>query len=254
MKAVILAAGRGNRMGGLTDQIPKCLVKLGGTPLLHWQIAALRRAGIDEIAVVKGYNGAKIDRRDLHYFENDRWERTNMVMSLVCATSWLESDSCLVSYADIVYHYRIVERLAVAKGDVTITYDREWLKLWKMRFADPLADAETFRVDRDGRLVEIGGKTTKVEDIQGQYMGLLKFTPRGWEGISDYLESISPEERDRLDMTSLIRRLLGRGMAIDTVAVDGGWCEVDSANDLELYQNQTQELIQWHPEDTGSCC
>lgn len=254
MKAIILAAGRGNRMGGLTDHIPKCLVELGGTPLLHWQIAAMRRAGIKEIAVVKGYNGARIDRRDLHCFENARWERTNMVMSLVCAASWLEGDSCLVSYADIVYHYAIVARLAAATGEIAITYDREWLKLWKMRFADPLADAETFRVDRGGRLVEIGGKTTNVEDIQGQYMGLLKFTPAGWKEIARYLESIRPEERDRLDMTSLIRRLLERGTRIETVAVDGGWCEVDSANDLELYQNRVDELIQWHPGDAGSHC
>jgi len=45
------------------------------------------------------------------------------------------------------------------------------------RFADPLADAEIFRINAAGQLLEIGGKTTRIEDIEGQYVGLLKFTP-----------------------------------------------------------------------------
>src|SRR6185503_13206340 len=54
MRAIILAAGRGSRMGQLTAEIPKCLVQLGGKPLLEWQTGALRAAGIDRIAVVTG--------------------------------------------------------------------------------------------------------------------------------------------------------------------------------------------------------
>ena len=49
--------------------------------------------------------------------------------------------------------------------------------------ADPLSDAETFRIDASGELLEIGGKTGKIEDIEGQYMGLLKFTPTAWTAV-----------------------------------------------------------------------
>ena len=55
MKAIILAAGRGSRMKNMTDERPKCLVELGGKPLLEYQLTALRQAGINEIAVVTGY-------------------------------------------------------------------------------------------------------------------------------------------------------------------------------------------------------
>ena len=55
MKAIILAAGRGSRMGGLTDTQPKGLVSLRGKPLLEWRLASLRAAGIHEIALITGY-------------------------------------------------------------------------------------------------------------------------------------------------------------------------------------------------------
>ena len=53
--AIILAAGRGSRMRELTDTKPKCLLELAGRPLLHWQLDALRDAGVERIVLVRGY-------------------------------------------------------------------------------------------------------------------------------------------------------------------------------------------------------
>ena len=55
-----------------------------------------------------------------------------------------------------------------------------WLALWERRFGDPLLDAETFRLSSDGSLLEIGNKPRNVEEVEGQYMGLLRFSPEGW--------------------------------------------------------------------------
>ena len=85
MRAVILAAGRGSRLGHLGDDRPKCLVELEGKPLIERQIAALRRGGVDEIGVVRGYRAEMIDFPGLYYFANERWAETNMVMSLAAA-------------------------------------------------------------------------------------------------------------------------------------------------------------------------
>src|SRR5579862_1491970 len=103
MRAVILAAGRGSRMGNLGGDRPKCLVELGGRPLIERQIASLRRGGVDEIGVVRGYRADMIDLAGLSYFANERWAETNMVMSLVAAAAWLRSGPLIVSYADIFY-------------------------------------------------------------------------------------------------------------------------------------------------------
>ncbi len=100
MKAIILAAGRGSRMNHLTDDIPKCLVKLNGKSLLSRQIESLRKAGISEIGIVTGYKHELLRNVADFEFHNPHWADTNMVSSLVCADSWLRYEPCIVSYSD----------------------------------------------------------------------------------------------------------------------------------------------------------
>jgi L-glutamine-phosphate cytidylyltransferase len=244
MRAVILAAGRGSRMGDLGDDRPKCLVKLAGATLLERQIAALRRGGVDEIGVVRGYRAESIDLAGLCYFTNPRWAETNMVMSLAAAASWLRAGPVIVSYADIFYRGSLVRGLAAAQGSLVITYDRDWRRLWTSRFADPLADAETFRCNDAGELLEIGGKTTRIEEIEGQYMGLLKFTPAAWGAVETLLAELDPPARDRLDMTGLLRRLLASGKTpVRVYATEGQWGEIDNPGDVALYDRMIDEGI-----------
>jgi choline kinase len=246
MRAVILAAGRGSRMGHLGGDRPKCLVELEGRPLIERQIAALRRGGVDEIGVVRGYRAEAIDYPGLSYFANERWAETNMVMSLATAARWLRAGPVMVSYGDIFYRGELVRGLAGAPGDLVIGYDRGWRGLWTRRFADPLADAETFRINGAGRLLEIGGKTTRIEDIEGQYMGLLQFTPPAWSAVEALLGTLDAEMRDRLDMTGLLRLLLaGEEVPINTFGTDGQWGEIDNPEDVALYQNMVRngELV-----------
>jgi L-glutamine-phosphate cytidylyltransferase len=241
MRGLILAAGRGSRMGQLGDDRPKCLVELDGRPLIERQIAALRRGGVDEIGVVRGYRAEMIDRPGLFYFRNERWAETNMVMSLAEADAWLSAGPVIVSYADIFYRGELVRALAAAAGELVISYDRAWRQLWSRRFADPLADAETFRIDASGRLLEIGGKTADIDHIEGQYMGLLKVTPPGWAAVQALLATLDPSARDRLDLTGMLRRLLAaRQCYIGTVGTDGQWGEIDNPTDVALYQTMVR--------------
>jgi choline kinase len=205
MRAVILAAGRGSRLGPHTEDRPKCMVEIADKPLIRRQIAALRGGGVSSIGIVRGYLADKIDIEDATYFENPRWAGTNMVMSLVAAASWMRSDSVVISYADIFYGRDIVRDLAAASGDLVVAYDRDWRSLWARRFDDPLSDAETFRTDARGNLIDIGRRTTDMNDIQGQYMGLLKFTPEGWRAVEAVLASVDQKTRDAMDMTTLLR-------------------------------------------------
>lgn len=241
MKAIILAAGRGSRMGRLTQNAPKCMIVLAGKPLIEWQIEAIREAGITGIGVVRGYMAGKIAYPGLVTFENPRWAETNMVMSLLRAGEWLSKEDCIVSYSDIVYPGETVAKLAAVRSDLAITYDVNWLKLWSERFADPLSDAETFRTDAQGVLTDIGNRAKTLDEIKGQYMGLLKFSPAGWARVSGLLDRLGLAQRDKLDMTSLLKRLLLDGMRIDTVPVTAPWLEVDNENDLRLYENRAKE-------------
>lgn len=237
MKAIILAAGRGSRMKTLTEERPKCLVELYGRPLLEWQLAALKDAGIGEIAIVTGYKRELLAGRGLVEFQNPRWAETNMVASLACAGEWLRDEPCIVSYSDIFYEASAPSLLMETDAELAITYDPNWRVLWESRFEDPLSDAETFKMDPSGVLLEIGQKPARIEDIQGQYMGLLRFTPAAWIKVEALRESLDEHMRDRLDMTGMLQRLIvGHGARIHALPYEGRWGEVDSAEDLAVYE------------------
>jgi L-glutamine-phosphate cytidylyltransferase len=237
MKAIILAAGRGSRMKTATEDRPKCLVELAGHSLFSLQLSALRAGGVDQIAVVGGYRAEKLVRPDVKLFKNARWSETNMVMSLAAAADWLKGSTCLVSYADIFYPAATVRRLAMLQGpQLTIAYDPNWRALWEARFTDPLSDAETFQMTDGNRLVEIGARATSLDQIEGQYMGLLRFTPESWAAVEALLNELDAARRDKLDMTSLLSLLLQRDVDIRAVPTDAGWGEVDSESDLAYYE------------------
>lgn len=237
MKAIILAAGRGSRMKSLTDERPKCMVELRGKTLLEWQLAALRDAGIREIAIVTGYKRELLAERGLVEFHNPRWADTNMVSSLACAEAWLQDEPCIVSYSDIFYSPAGVQSLMTCKASLAVTYDPNWLVLWTERFGDPLLDAETFRLTSDNTLAEIGNKPQSVDDVQGQYMGLLRFTPEGWAEVVRLRSVLTPEQCDKVHMTNTLQQVIDAGrVPIQAVAYSGEWGEVDSAEDLFLYQ------------------
>ena len=238
MKAIILAAGRGSRMKKLTNDRPKCLVELYGRSLLDWQIKALRTAGVKEIAIVTGYKREMLADLGLVEFHNDRWHETNMVSSLCYAQNWLSSEPCIVSYSDIFYGPAAVRSLINCSASLAVTYDPNWLELWKQRFNDPLEDAETFLLTPHNILAEIGKKPKSADEIKGQYMGLLRFTPHGWREVSRIRSSINTEKCDGMHMTETLQKIIETNRVnIAAIPYKGAWGEVDSAHDLHIFQN-----------------
>ena len=238
MKAIILAAGRGTRMGNLTLNKPKCLLEVGGKTLLEWQLDAIKGAGISEIAIVTGYRRECLQEYGLVEFHNSHWAHTNMFFSLTSADEWLKKDDCIVSYSDIFYETNAIDMLKNHEAEIAITYDPEWLNLWSQRFKDPLDDAEIFKIDKTEKLIEIGKKPKSVEQIQGQYMGLLRFRPAGWIKAYRIFEKLSQKSKNTMHMTGMLDKIMkARILNIETVCYKGIWGEIDSESDLEIYKN-----------------
>jgi len=236
MKAIILSAGRGSRMGSLTTDSPKCLIEVQGKTLLQWQFEALTKNGISEIAIVTGYKRESLSHYHFHEFHNSDWNHTNMVTSLACASEWLQKETCIVTYSDIFYKFGAIRDLMSCTGEIVVSYSPDWLDLWKKRFGDPLIDAETFRFQDDGVLTEIGNVPRTIEEIQGQYMGLLKISPRGWNEIDKQYRALGNSERNKIDMTGLLQKIIGaNNLPIHVSSYLGIWGEVDTTNDLNIY-------------------
>ncbi|MBZ9786730.1 phosphocholine cytidylyltransferase family protein [Psychroflexus sp. CAK57W] len=234
VRGLILAAGRGTRMGYATAEKPKCLTVLAGKTLLDWQKQSLKEAGVEDIQIIKGYRANMINS-DGREFLNPVWKETNMVYSLFCATSF-RGDSIL-SYSDITYHPDHVKKLLSSDGDICITADIDWKDLWSLRLENPLDDAETFK-SKNGVLREIGKKTNNYDDVEAQYMGLIKLSEKGWNIMHEIFKSFSQERQKNMDMTSMLNILIEKNIRIDVVFVNGKWCEADTLSDIEAYERQ----------------
>ena len=118
MNSLILAAGTGTRLRPITNDIPKCLVKIGNKSLLDWQLENLKKAGIKNINIVTGYKQDKIIKdREIKFnkiYFNKSYNSTNMVKSLLLAKDLFYTD-LLISYSDIIYKTEIVKLLLESK-------------------------------------------------------------------------------------------------------------------------------------------
>lgn len=235
MKAIILAAGRGSRMGDLTTSKPKCLLKINGRSIIDYQLEALSSAGADEIGLITGYKSSQLAGIADKTFFNDEWDQTNMAYSLSFAHDWLSSNECLVSYSDIFYDVAIASQLAKSQSQIAIAYDPLWERLWSQRFADPLDDAETFQISQDSFLLKIGDRPKSLDEIHGQYMGLLKFRPEGWLIFEAILKKSFLKRSKNVHLTRVLQDAIDQGIKVRTVPNHGPWGEVDSENDLKLY-------------------
>jgi len=117
--------------------------------------------------------------------------------------------------------------------NAVVLYDTEWRQLWESRFSDPLEDAESFRINGDGLIQGIGQNVTDIKDIQGQFMGLMRFSHGALSRIIDYAAEHVDKIRE-MEMTTLLSGLIISGYPIHGIPISGGWCEIDKVEDIAL--------------------
>ena len=85
MIGIIIAAGLGSRMRELTEDKPKCMLKVNSKTILKHQIEAYKANGIKNIAVIRGYKKDQINLKNLKYYENTDYKNNNILNSLFYA-------------------------------------------------------------------------------------------------------------------------------------------------------------------------
>lgn len=229
-------------MGSLTRERPKCMIELAGRTALARQIEVLRRVGCRTITVVAGHRAEAIPELGIERIHNPDYATTNMVATLFCARALMTgADDLVVSYGDIVYEERVARAMASCRAPVCLPVDIDWRRYWERRMPDPLSDAETLKLDGTGRVLELGRKTDRYDDIQGQYMGLFKVKADWLERLPAVYDDM-PRNRTydgqpfaNMYMTSFLQHLIDAGWRIQSVPVSNGWLEIDTADDLRLY-------------------
>ncbi len=243
MIGIILAAGTGTRLGTHTANTPKGLVPLAGRGLLERQLSVLATAGLRDVTIVTGHCAERIDALGHATRHNARYRSTNMVASLMCAADRLRAgDDVLVAYADIVYEPRVAQAVMRCSAPFATAVDRSWADLWSARGEDPLTTAETLRIGENGTIRELGKKARTLEEIEGQYMGLTRLSADFAAQVVEIHERLDPHgpydgrDRDNMYMTSFLQHLIDTGHPLTPIWVDGGWLELDTTEDLEIYE------------------
>jgi choline kinase len=247
LKAIILAAGQGIRLRPLTNNKPKCLVELFGNSLINHSINTFQKCGISDITIVTGYLSNLLKIPNVSYVKNENYASTNMVETLFCAREKLD-DSVIISYGDIIFEQKILQKLIDAEDDMSVIIDLDWEKYWKLRFEDPLQDAESLITNAQNFIQNIGQKPRSLDEIQGQYIGLMKFQNYGLSKLKSFydksknqsLEGVNPLNPnisfERSYMTDLLQGLINDENQIRAIPINNGWLELDSLNDYEIYQ------------------
>ena len=243
-KALILAAGTGSRLMPLTKNKPKGLVKIFGKPIIEYQLEAFENKGIKDISIVTGYHSNKYSKYKLNSFHNEHFDKTNMVSSLFTARSLLEtiSSKLILSYSDIIFSNENLNNLMASDADIAVMVDLGWKKLWSLRYSDVMFDAESLKINSNFEITEIGQKIKSLKDAKAQYTGLIILSPYGIKTLISVYDSLNKKKKyfgralDNLYMTDLLQLVINAGFKVSGVPVNHGWLEVDSKEDLEIYE------------------
>jgi len=170
LKAIILAAGKGNRLGPVGGNNPKCLLEIDGVSLIERQIQLLRAVGVNDITAVVGF-GADLVRDTcgpkLTYIENPRHAETNSLYSL-WLTRHLLSDGFIVLNADVLFHSQmLVDLISTPHEDaLLVSYQ-------------PVTQGEEMKVKvREGVVVGISKELDPAE-ADGENVGIVRFSSSG---------------------------------------------------------------------------
>ena len=230
MKAIILSAGQGSRLGHLTTDRPKCLIEFGGKTLLDWQLDTLAANGVDEVAVVTGFRDDQIEatlaRRGggpvVRTIYNPFYKVADNLGSLYVAREELAGD-CLVWNGDTLVSKALMARvLGNDRQGICVTVDRK----------DSYDDDDMKVVEAGGKLKAIGKRIS--EGVNAESIGLLAF--RGG-GSAQFREAIEKAIRTPEGTTVWYLRVIhhiAQGADVWVFDIQGEeWGEVDFPADVE---------------------
>ena len=235
MNVFILAAGKGSRLGKISANKPKCLTEICGESLIKRNLTTFNRLNLN-VFLITGFAAEKLEPICVRTIHNHDFDDTNMVWSLYQAIDELDGDF-IICYGDIVVSPSIVVALLGSPFEFAVVSDQSWLEYWRHRFDEPLIDAESFELNAIGDLASIGQKVQNTDEIQGQYIGLIKVTGAARSQFKKRLKQFcgdveTYEMAKTAYMTDFLQIMINEGVQIKPVFVNGGWIEVDNPNDI----------------------
>jgi L-glutamine-phosphate cytidylyltransferase len=233
MKAVILAAGRGTRIRSVHGEHPKCLIEVDNSTILDHQLDALAMVGINEVAIVVGYeeeqiiahvNARRLLTQRMHFIENPGFAITNNIYSLWLALDWLRHDSFIVLNADVIFDPEILHLAMRPQAPISMVMD-------------PLWRDETMKVIiADDHVIRMS-KNISREEFSGTYIGITVFSKSIQTRFFRKMEEILAAGRVNEFFNVAVQELANEGVRVGYTSTDGLlWAEIDDPVDLMFAQ------------------
>ena len=228
MKALILAAGFGLRLAPITQDIPKSLVPVNGTPILVKQIENLHACGVNDITVISGYRAPMIEEAvhgrwpEVRIVESVDYATTNNMVSAYLGRASMGGEAFLMMNADVFFDASVLRALLDCPApDAIVTDIGSW-------------NEESMKVvEEDGRLTAIS-KAIDRDAALGCSIDVYKFSPEGgaafFEACADYIERRG--ELKKWSEVALNDVLAAGKVPFRACPLVGRWTEIDNIDDL----------------------
>jgi L-glutamine-phosphate cytidylyltransferase len=234
MKAVILAAGQGTRIRSVHGEHPKCLIEVDNATILDHQLEALFNAGINDVAIVVGYEKEQIINhvmsrqwssvQQVHFIENPAFAITNNIYSLWLALEWLRGDNFIVLNADVIFDAEVLELAVQTNAPISMIVDPSWRD-------------ETMKVIIQGDRVMQMSKKISREQFSGTYIGITIFSKAIQSRFFDKMNAVISAGRVNGFFNVAVQELVDEGVHVGYTVTDGlAWAEIDDPTDLNFAQ------------------
>lgn len=231
MKAIILSAGQGSRLGHLVDDKPKCLIDFNGRSLLDRQLDTLEANGVHEAVVVTGFHDDRIEEAlaartggpSVTTIFNPFYKVADNTGSLYMAREQLSGD-CLVWNGDTLVSRELMKKVVSNdRSGICVTIDRK---------PDGYDDDDMKVVEDGGRLKAIGKRIS--EGVNAESIGLLAFRGGGAEQFRSAIEAAMRTPEGTTIWYLRVINHLAQSQDVGTLDIQGEeWGEVDFPPDVE---------------------
>ena len=184
MKAFILAAGVSRRLYPETYNIPKCLLDVGGKPIINYQLEAIQNTGIDSVTMIIGYHREMLIDHVKKFFPdinfnfiiNHHYFETNTAYSVYLGSDILKSDIHLLMNADVIYPPELITRIIDSENETVLAVDikkcgREEVKV----------------IEGNNNRITAIGKELIEENCLGEFLGVAKLSKEFNQEFADSL-------------------------------------------------------------------
>jgi len=241
MKAIIIAAGYGSRLGKHTEKLPKALLNINGKSILERQAGILEKFQISEIIVVTGPNSSKFTNKKFQYIEDDNFDEHEQLGSLMKARQFF-NEEIIVLFADVLFEEKILAKVVESDKEIGICVDLNWRKNYVGRTEHPTSQADLVLI-KENSIVKIQKNLVSDNNSRvGEFIGILKLSPKGAKKFVEHYEYLeksfqgkfhNADSLNRAYLTDMLQEMIEKKSEVTPIFIEGNWCEIDTVQDLE---------------------